>query len=532
MKLSSALSGVVSSLAARCLACFLVYAGLMIALFLGASALADQQLSRAFPTMETVLQEEDALARDQFEALSSFSLARCDVLVFDGDGRRLYASSPEAADRVSARDLAIINDYSDLASFYDVMEFPEGDGVVYVVARYWWDDDEVKEILDYCVLDEDLTIREGTLFPDRSALSQREFDLLRGVYENRTLIEKHGYLTAAGEPRTLVLLSPVVTEAAYDQAVDESGRIWAVAIPLAVILTVAAAVIAVRVVRRGLRPLDQAIAARAGRTAAPPDPSTLALELRPTYRVLSETMDELDAAHDENRRIVADISHDLKTPLTVVSGYAKALEEGLVPKEKRAAYLRALSDRSLEASRLIDELFEYAKMEHPEYVPECRVVDVAQLVSQAAADREPVAEQAGCSLEVDAGADPLPAAVDPMLFGRMVANLVDNACKHNPAGTRVRLACERRGALARVIVADTGRGLPENLSADVFEPFVTNDESRTPGAHGGTGLGLSIVRRCAQLCGATVRFSPTPPAPFVTEAVIEVPLAPSARSEE
>jgi signal transduction histidine kinase len=105
----------------------------------------------------------------------------------------------------------------------------------------------------------------------------------------------------------------------------------------------------------------------------------------------------------------------------------------------------------------------------------------------------------------------------------MIANLIDNAFKHNVSGTQILVSCRKLDRAVRISVLDTGRGIPKRLRDHIFEEFITEDDARS--AYSGTGLGLSIAKRCADLNGATIEFSKKPRPPFSTEAVIIVPLA-------
>ena len=257
---------------------------------------------------------------------------------------------------------------------------------------------------------------------------------------------------------------------------------------------------------------------------------------------LAESLEARYRAERRQRDQVAALAHDLKTPLTVIYGYAQAFRDGRVPPEKEQDYHRIIGEKALAASELIDTLFAYAKMEHPEYAPNLEPWRVDELVRSVAHEAEAQVEQAGCSLFVvpegaslaqaargdespgtaASNAEPI-ARIDRQLFHRLLMNLISNACAHNPSGTSIYLACEvdaGRG-LVRVRVADTGTGIPDHIASHAFDPFVTENAARS--TNGGTGLGLTIARRAAELMGGTLTLSPNPPHPCATEFVIELP---------
>lgn len=517
-----------SSLTVRLLVCVGVYVTFVAALLFVTFETVDRRVENAFPTMETVLEYESDLQQDRFDALPASITKNCEIAVFDGEGNRLYASDAIIAANVSASDLSLLEDYEGGRGFYDILESEDSAGrPVHTVILCRYDEDTSSvHVEDYCVLDSSLTVVEGGLLGGRQALTEREFNLLKGLFGADKTIEKTTYETVSGESRTLVLVSPLVTDASYSNAYSKASSLWAVAAAAALAGAAVVAVAVVRIVQRGIHPLDRAIAAsrgqrrtgsrRGGEKRRPGGSGTIAAELAPTYDSFNELMGELSSARDENRRIVADVSHDLKTPLTVIRGYAQALYEGRVPPEKQQDYLKALVERSTASADLLDSLLAYASTEHPDYRPNMRREDVCRLVRAFVAHAVPEAERSGGSIDACVSKDALFAQVDELLFRRMLSNLVGNSFAHNPAGTHVEVSCERRGDAVVIAVADTGLGIPGHLRGRAFEAFVTGDDARSSTSGSGTGLGLSIARRCATLMGARFglripRARPLPP---------------------
>lgn len=526
--LRSAARALRGSLAMRCLALLGVYALVLAGLLGGMGALVDGLFDGAFPSMGTVLEYEGELADDRFGALATSRLSNALIVVFDADGRCLYASSERAAERVSAADLAIIGSYA--GSSYEVFEEAGEDGEVryrVMLCAYDGAGGTARRVVDWCVLDADLKVVEGTLFSGRERLTRREFGLIRGLYGARMDISRLDYATSSGESRTLVLATPLVTEEAYARIADAASRAWLLAVPAALAITAVAALLMARLVRRSARPLDRAIAACGEPGAAPelPDARSAGVptELVPIYEGFSDLMARLRSARDDQARMVASLSHDLKTPLTVMRGYAQAFCEGRVPPEREGAYHRVILERAVAAAELLEELSGYARTEHPDFAPELVASDARELVAGAVAAARPLADQAGCALEVDLGLRPLPVLADARLFRRMLLNLVENAVTHNPPGTRVRVSCAPgpRARTCEVSVADTGEGVSPEVADRIFDPFVTRDAARPSG--GGTGLGLAIVRRAAELMGGSVLLRERPAAPWATEFVVTLP---------
>ncbi len=233
--------------------------------------------------MKDVLKHESDLDGDQLNALSGSEFSRCQILVFDDDGTRLHASSREIASKISAEDLPIINDYED-RNRYELFEEQNADGVrSYRIILYSYDSqDHMRDVRDYCTLDEDLNIVEGTLFPGRQSLQERDFYLIKGFYEPRMTVEKYTYDTSDDRGMTLVLVSPVVSEWTYNQVVDETGRLWLIAVPVAIAATALIAILMVRMIRRSISPLNKALLARKNHEDVPTDKTDLPAELHPS----------------------------------------------------------------------------------------------------------------------------------------------------------------------------------------------------------------------------------------------------------
>lgn len=529
-----------NSLARRCLACIVIYAVLLLALVAGVTIISDTHLANAFPTMETVLTYEASLEHDRFNELDTPALASCGIAIFDGNGARLYASSEKVAARIHASDLEMINDYED-NQFYEVLRENKDGSTRYRITLCGLDGESGMMDADaWCVLDEDLTVVEGDLFASRGQLTQREFDFIKGAYNARMAVERYDYTTASGAARTLVLVSPLVTDASFARAVSDANSLWLYAIPLAIALTAVTAWYLVHQMQRVTLPLDRAIDAyrasggSSGLAQTKDVEKTIPVELAPVYRNFIGLMDMLRDARDGQKRIIADLSHDLKIPLAVLYGYAMAFCDGRVPKEDEQRYHRIIAEKSLAVSELIDTLVAYAKMDHPDYIPHLERRHVDDLLRTIEHEAASVAEQSGCSVELsmpnNAAEELPPVLVDEQLFRRALLNLVGNACQHNPAGTHVAVFCERvpaanpRDALARISVADTGDGIAPEIADTLFDPFVTRNTARTSSS--GTGLGLAITQKCVSLMRGTLYVAKPPREGFATEFVIDLPVAP------
>jgi signal transduction histidine kinase len=256
-------------------------------------------------------------------------------------------------------------------------------------------------------------------------------------------------------------------------------------------------------------------------------------EVSELARTLEGMLRELDAARSETestlarqRRFVADASHELRTPLTSVLANLELLAESLHGEEGDAA--RSALRSSQRMRRLVADLLLLARTDVGRVVPrqEC---DLAQIVVEAAGELGPVSEQHEIVLDVHPA--PVEAARDEI--HRLAINLIENALRHTPPGTSIRVRTELDGSQARLIVADDGPGVPAELRPTLFERFV-----RGAGDRGGSfGLGLAIVKAVAVSHGGDVvletpREGTDSAAPTGARFVVTLPAAPGAAGSD
>lgn len=525
-RLRSALRNATTSLTVRCLLIVLAYILAMAGLLHVTNQLANEVLKRTSPYIEMFDDGSTMMQTDDFQQMGSQVSHPSALLVFDGEGKLLFSTSQKVAQKITAKELPLIAGDEDDGSMYVMLDRTDAQGrtvhEINLCKPEPTPDGYAISVKSTCTYLSDGTIVGGDLFGDKTRLTKREMSLLQGVYSRRMMIAKHSYKNEKGQRRILVLLSPTESGKDFRAAVDRSNTYRIAAVPIAVALTVLAIAVLAQVVRKSTRPLDRAIDARRSGGNAP-DPSAMPVELRHTYEDFLGLMKELDQAQDDKSRMIADVSHDLKTPLSVIRGYAQAFEDGCVPQASAEKYLHAIAAKADLACELIDSLQFFAKTDHPSYQATTENRDLCEDLRLMLIDKQPDIEQAGGTLVVELPERPIRARADVELLRRAVSNVIDNAYKHNPRGVTIRVACAptRDGAL--VSVADDGQGVPKDIRAHAFEPFVTSNTARSAGK--GTGLGLAIARTCMQVQGGTISFAERPEAPYSTEVLMTLPPA-------
>lgn len=206
-------------------------------------------------------------------------------------------------------------------------------------------------------------------------------------------------------------------------------------------------------------------------------------------------------SEEDRRRLILDISHDLKNPMSSIQGYAELLmkKSGLTEQE-RNEYLTVIFNNSKRANRLLTELFELSQMDSPEFSLKLVRTDICEYVRQICGELVPQLEQEGFQYEFDIIEDSVFVLLDPHRFGRIMQNLADNAMRYNPQGTQVTVSLRVQDYQVVIDFSDNGIGIPPHLVDNIFKPFVRVDDSRNSKT-GGSGLGLSIAKKIAQAHG-------------------------------
>ncbi|MCR5641699.1 MAG: HAMP domain-containing histidine kinase [Lachnospiraceae bacterium] len=206
------------------------------------------------------------------------------------------------------------------------------------------------------------------------------------------------------------------------------------------------------------------------------------------------------------QKMLTDISHDLKTPITVIQGYSKAIVDGVIPEENMDKYLNTIYQKSNHLADLINSFYEYSRLEHPDFELTMEPGDLSEYLREYVAGKYQELELAGYTLDVDIPERPIYLSFDHVELRRVFENIISNTTKHNPSGTMIYVSMEfvRDRHQVRIRLGDDGEGIAEHLRAHVFEPFVVGDESRN--SKHGTGLGMSVARRVVEAHGGTIRL--------------------------
>ena len=250
-------------------------------------------------------------------------------------------------------------------------------------------------------------------------------------------------------------------------------------------------------------------------------------ELGTLAAVLNDLLERLDRSFEEQRRFTADASHELRTPVAIISGEAELAlsREDRTPAELRDALarVRAESDR---LKHIVDDLFLLARAEAGDSIMVPREVYLGEVAADSVRALRSLAERKTVRLAFT-GSEDLPFQGDEALLRRLFVNLLDNAIKYTPPGGDVTLTTERQNGDYLVTVADTGPGIPVDAQPHIFDRFYRSDRDRRASATGGAGLGLAIASWVAQTHGGSVALERSDSAG--SRFVVRLPVGPETR---
>jgi two-component system OmpR family sensor kinase len=300
------------------------------------------------------------------------------------------------------------------------------------------------------------------------------------------------------------------------------GMVWRFA-GLAVLLGLAGGAVAFGgaflFARLATRPAEeiaaQAEAIEAGTLSARITAHATVAEYASLVAVLNAMLDRLDRAFEAQRRFVADASHELRSPLTVLRGDLDvALRRERSPQEYRET-LERMREETARMTVLAENLLVLARADAGLPATSLADLDLADVAGRVVERAARQADTAGIVLTVEAA--PAPVRGDAALLERAVGNLVENAVRYVPRGSRVTVRCARSGGLAALDVEDDGPGIPAEHAPLVFERFYRGDPAR--GRDAGTGLGLPIARAIVEAHGGRLTLERASPGTLFRVAI-------------
>jgi signal transduction histidine kinase len=224
-------------------------------------------------------------------------------------------------------------------------------------------------------------------------------------------------------------------------------------------------------------------------------------EIASLAQAFNSMASDLEYAEQLRRNMVADVAHELRTPLSNIQGYLEAIRDGMIEPDGTA--IGSLNEETALLSRLINELQELSLAEAGELKLVFQAENIADLIRQAVKSWQPQLATGEISLSLEVPDDLPPVNIDWQRVNEVLHNILKNAVAHTRKGGTIKIAASQKGKWVEVSVSDTGEGIPAEDLPHIFERFYRVDKSRAR-ATGGSGLGLTIAKRLIEAHGGTI----------------------------
>lgn len=230
-------------------------------------------------------------------------------------------------------------------------------------------------------------------------------------------------------------------------------------------------------------------------------------ELAPFATRIREQHEKILAAAKIRQDFTANVSHELKTPLTAISGYAELIENKMVNEEQQIKFAGEIRKHAETLVSIVNDIIRLSELDHKESLPEFTKVDLYEIAEDRIEFLKSNAREKNIKMTLKG--ENCPVISDKRLLEELIDNLVQNAIRYNVVNGSVDVTVKQDGNRAQLVVSDTGIGIPQKDQSRVFERFYRVDKSRSKDT-GGTGLGLAIVKHIVELHDGEIQLSSEP----------------------
>ncbi|AWI04479.1 HAMP domain-containing sensor histidine kinase [Clostridium drakei] len=234
-------------------------------------------------------------------------------------------------------------------------------------------------------------------------------------------------------------------------------------------------------------------------------------ELQDVETEFNEMVIELEKVKEENKRIdeskkrlLVDISHDLKTPITSIQGFSKLLLEENVTLEEKEKFLKIIHNKAIYSTVLIEDLFALSKLEDSEYSPSLVKLNFTEWLRRLIVEYYEEFQNKHFNLELNISDYPITFKFDEKLMKRAISNIFNNALNHNEDYTKLRISCYLEDNNVILQIGNNGHYIDKSIRDTIFEPFVKSEISA-----GGSGLGLAITKKIIKKHGGDIKLTPS-----------------------
>ncbi|MDO5517638.1 MAG: HAMP domain-containing sensor histidine kinase [Clostridium sp.] len=457
------------------------------------------------------------------------------IEVLDEYNNVIYRSKNSENNTTSYTDeeLKYIFDQGDNQSDVSIEEYTDSNNKVFILINRnkYKEPDFDKNQGWFEVLDENLNVvySGGNVEEEKKAYTKKEFDYLTGNSSSNYDIRKYSFENNDSKTYTLILKSSKLDKTKSLELMNK-GEIIVVGIfvVIYIICTIIFVIALNRKVKKPLAKLNKAINSLGqGENSenidynGPYEFVQICDNFNNMAYKLRESNEKNKLIELEKQKMLADISHDLKTPITIIQGYAKALADGIISTDDQEKYLKIIYQKSVSLTELINIFYEYNKLEHGEFNLTLEERDLCEFVRAYIADKYEYIYDIGFNIDVEIPDNKLLCMIDEIQLKRAFENIIYNSIKHNKKGTTLGIFIEEEKENCKIIIADDGTGIPEEIAETIFDPFVVGDESRN--SKQGSGLGLAITKKIIEKHKGSIKLISEPEGKFKTVFEILIP---------
>ena len=231
------------------------------------------------------------------------------------------------------------------------------------------------------------------------------------------------------------------------------------------------------------------------------------MQIQHSFNVMSEKLDKIEKEkkrlEETKQKMLVDLSHDLRTPITTVQGYVEALQLGIITeKSERERTLNVIYNKIRIIAVLTEDIFELSKLEHSDYPFEVHPTDISKFIRELLVEYYDLFQAKRLILQYQIPSKEVIAPINNRLLYRAISNIISNALQYNAAGTTVFVSLIEDKTKVYINIIDNGIGIPEDMKQSIFDAFVRVDDSREN--NGGSGLGLTIAKHIVEKHGGKI----------------------------
>lgn len=506
-----------------CVIYLTIYSIMLFFTFLIMNTIIEHSIKKLTFEIENLDKYQKYLENDEFEKIPIKRYLRNEIVVFDEIGKVIYETYGHKKNKITPQDFEFIEDFSSKI-YFAVKKLNDDEDVKYIITKNMQDSKKNNIIIDYAIIDKEYNIIEGKLFKDKKKLTKKQFMILKKEFDDKSSISKYVYTNKNNEKRTILFYQRDLVASEYIKLTRRIKSNWFLLVPIVLIETIFIIYLFYNKIKKSINVTNQKILNPSSNTSIDDIP----IEFMEFYVKITNLIDKLEEEKKKRiqeeqvkQSIITNLSHDIKTPLTVIQGYAKAFDDGVVPKEKEKKYIKAIYNKSLQATEIINSLFQYSQMEHCEFKPNFEKCDFTEFCREYLALKYPDIEMLKNKLKVDIEDKEVIYSFDRALITRLFDNIINNSIKHNKKGITIYFNLKIINESIIINIADNGKGLKVDMIDEIFEPFIVDDSARNSG---GSGLGLHISKKIVDCHNGKIRVikNPTKPYKFAIEIIFKV----------